>query len=317
MGHGWAGGFSRLLYWHPICKRNGKMKKMNLLYVLLITLLMSSTAFAKGGNSGGGGLFIELDISTVISLLKENCDQFESFKKHNISCTVFRNKIDEVGPLGAGLSIEEGSLVLGSGKTVDAINYVLSAQIEIGKHGWEAAGSDIPLKMGLVAHEILSLMEVEKTGDYTVSRDLVNELRFSGRFKALANAQFGGLSWIRSHFPSPQSILARDFDGEDVQAGKKCGLFLSDKSSADFEDYFVVVGYRDTGDSDDYIGMGTSETMGSMTNSELRLHSENSWGNSSTFNSLTIKINMFGKPLSVFGKSDKRTINCKLNGAVK
>jgi len=150
---------------------------MKFLIALAFSFLISPSTFA-GGNSGGGGVFIELDVLAVRTFLNENCDLFESFKKHQVNCTLFRKKIDEVGLLGEGLSIEESHLFLGDGKAVDAINH-LPAKVEIGQPGWQTAGTDVSLKVGLEAHEFLSLLGFEHTGYYPVSKDLVNELRTS------------------------------------------------------------------------------------------------------------------------------------------
>lgn len=286
------------------------MKLLSPLIALMLVALNGPIVFAEGGNSGGGGVFIELDVLAVRTFLAENCDHFESFKRHKVDCSEFTRKIDEVGPLGKGLSIKRRSLHLEDGKAVDAINYQ-PAKVEIGEPAWESAGADVALKVGLQAHEFLSLMKLEHTGYYVISKDLVNELRTSGQFASRPK----GLSWLRSQFSGPHDSF-RQLHGRDSISGKPCGLYLSNLKAAlgPREDYYVVVALDiDTQNDDDYIGVVASQTVGSMSDRTLHLDSDQSWGNDTKYNKIKIKINLFGEPISIAGESDKRQINCVLN----
>jgi hypothetical protein len=108
------------------------------------------------------------------------------------------------------------------------------------------------------------------------------------------------------------------FNGHDSITGKPCGLYLTNLRAlwSDKEDYYVVVGLdHDTRNDDDYVGVvaSQSQTVDSRSESALNLHSDQSWGNDTKYNTVKIKINLFGLPLSVAGESDKRKINCVLD----
>jgi hypothetical protein len=164
----------------------------------------------------------------------------------NIRWTVhyLEKKIEEVGLPGNGLSINEGHLYLEDGKPVDSINHLL-AKVEIGEPGWESAGGDVALKVRLEAHEFLSLMGLEHTDYYPISKDLVNELRSSSDFAALSSVRPNSLDWIRSQMAGPEGLTMRDFAGSDLETGRSCGLFFTNRTFEPIEDYYIVVGYTD------------------------------------------------------------------------
>jgi hypothetical protein len=296
----------------PVLQKEKQMKFLGILAALALTLLAAPGAFPDvGGNSGGGGVFIELDVLAVQTLLKDNCDVFESFKKHQVDCQQFRQKLEEVGLPGQGLSIEDGSLFLGNGKQVDAINYA-PARVKIGASGWEMAGDDVALKVGLQAHEFLSLMKIEHTGYYPVSRDLVNELRTSPHFASLTTTRSNPLAWVRSQF-SKGNEMKYDFPGTDALTGKRCALFLTNRSWGTSEDYYIVTGFLEAQQPEDYVGVVASQSAGSASEGGINLNSDQPWGNKSKFNTVSIKINLFGKPLRADGESDLRKVQCVLD----
>lgn len=270
---------------------------------------------AHGGNSGGGGVFVELDVLAVRSFLRANCEQFESFKKDQVDCSLFIKKIDEVGALGSGLSISNKSLTLDDGKRVDAIN-IKPATVNIGEIGWKGAGSDVPLKIGLQAHEFLSLMGLEHTGYYQISKDLVAELRTSNRFSMLSSFAPTSLNWLRSQFTEPGLQTTKIYAGHDKKTGRDCSLFVTNKMSTTFENYYVVVGFPNERSPDDYIGVQAVEAVSERSESGISFDSTYPWGNQTKFNKLQIKMNVFGQPVSVTGTSDKREIHCVLDGRV-
>lgn len=300
------------------------MKRLVSSLLMTCLALIGSSVFAggnsgggiRGGNSGGGGVFIELDVMAIRTFLYDNCDRFESFKKHNVSCTDFKNKIDEVGPIGKGISIKKKSLKLNSGKTVDARNQ-FPARIEFVEEKWDSVGNDVILKVGMAAHEFLSLMKLESTENYPISKDLVIELRTSGSFPEVRAERPTAMKWIREQLKDTGYGGAVQLDGTDSKSRRKCALWFTNQSSQDysFEHYFVVVGFAGnaTKIDDDYVGIGTKTTVGGINERVVDLHSDEPWGNATKFNTVRIHINLGGKPILATGKSDKRDIRCVLN----
>jgi hypothetical protein len=280
------------------------------LLITIIALMSFTPPSFSGGNSGGGGLFMELDLAAVQAFLRKNCESFESFKSHKVDCPLFQKKIDDVGSVGKGLSIRNTPLLLDDGKAVDAINQ-LPGTIAIGQSGWKEAGADISLKIGLYAHEILSLMGLESTGHYSISSELLTELRDSRRFGRFDSGLMSALSWLRSQFHNGgrrSDVLL----GWEKATGRRCGLFLTNRSFS-AEEYYVVVGYEKSDDAYDYIGVMASKSAGLTKGSGLVLRSDDSWGNSTKFNKIRIKFNLFARPLKVEGRSDKKVITCILD----
>lgn len=294
------------------------MRTFSLLFSLIFVFAIHSQVRAKeGGNSGGGGLFIELDVLSVRKLLYDNCERFESFKNHSVDCSLFKKKIEEVGNFTQGLSLTKEALTVegdkGEDKTVDAVN-VKPAIVQLGQVSWKSAGTDVPLKAGLQAHEFLSLMGLERTGNYTISKDLVVELRTSRSFAGLAPTRPTSLDWLRSLFQGSDQTQIVIIGHHAESREKKCALFVTNKTIGDIEDYFVVVGYPNGSLEEDYIGISLYEGTAERSESTLRFGSTRPWGNDTKFNKLKIRTSVFGKLLSVTGKNDKRTIPCILDG---
>jgi hypothetical protein len=108
----------------------------------------------------------------------------------------------------------------------------------------------------------------------------------------------------------------RTFDGRTQDQGP-CGLYISlydGDGNAVNDVYRVVVGnmFDKPINHDSYVGLLTSKIEVSGTTSKMTLKSNESWGNSSTENTLVIEMNVNGVPIRVTGINNLRTFTCNL-----
>jgi hypothetical protein len=113
------------------------------------------------------------------------------------------------------------------------------------------------------------------------------------------------IQWVKAALDGQkeQNILGSTPDG------KKCGLYLTDLSSGL---YYVVVGPDGAKALNDYVGIVSSKSEITDTGSRLRFHSDNSWGNDSKTNTVTIELNSAREPVLATGVSDLKTITCRM-----
>ena len=118
-----------------------------------------------------------------------------------------------------------------------------------------------------------------------------------------------GEEWIKSQLNGRQKA---EFVGQ-TQWGFPCALYLTDKSFDDDKHYFVVVGYHNSSDLEDYIGMANTSSTVQQTGVSIKFESPNSWGNKSLWNKVDITLNSNGKPILAIGKSDRKDITCRIH----
>lgn len=121
------------------------------------------------------------------------------------------------------------------------------------------------------------------------------------------NSQTKALDWVRLHLTGKLTA----FSGV-TAAGRPCGLFLTDMSYGDTSEYYVVVGYPETTDMNNYIGMLTSTGRAKGWEGLMEFDNNQNWGNGSRENHVRILLGENGNPIRAIGKSDLREINCKL-----
>lgn len=112
-------------------------------------------------------------------------------------------------------------------------------------------------------------------------------------------------TWIQNSLgnQAQTEILGMSADG-------KCGLYLTDKQAGI---YFVVVGIEGSKDMEDYIGVATTDDLDAKYDAALiRFQSDNSWGNSSRINTVSVLLDDNGSPVQAVGVSDRKVISCKL-----
>jgi hypothetical protein len=119
--------------------------------------------------------------------------------------------------------------------------------------------------------------------------------------------------WIQSKLDGRKGM---DLLGQ-TPDGKPCGLYLTDIYQGLYG-YYVVVGLQGTQDSNDYIGLATkSKAKIKVSDQELFFHVDDSWGNDSWRNTVTVKLGANGSLMSAIGVSDLKTITCNLSGETK
>lgn len=112
-------------------------------------------------------------------------------------------------------------------------------------------------------------------------------------------------SWLSRQ---AEEFKVHDFLGK-TKAGKPCGLFISNKGS---NIYFVVVGYKNSKDLSDYIGVINTQSGVRSDQTEIAFASPNSWGNDTSTNFVRIELDSSGSPVRAVGISDLKRISCTL-----
>lgn len=124
-------------------------------------------------------------------------------------------------------------------------------------------------------------------------------------------AKANALTWLQSQLTAGESF--KSVIGRSA-GGKLCGLYLTDLLSHGGEEiFYVVVGYENTSDDNDYIGIGFKKSTVEQTNSAFTFTADESWGNDSQRNRVKIVMDRDGKPVRALGVSDLREIDCRLD----
>lgn len=118
-------------------------------------------------------------------------------KRAVIDVQKLKSKIEEVGE-EAGIKLQT-QVSLEDGKPRSAVNRPWIPDIILSTTFWLAEESDTIRKIGLLVHEYLGLMGVEKTDQFLISSDVMSELR------EMANANF--LFERQKLFPPPISKI--------------------------------------------------------------------------------------------------------------
>jgi len=128
---------------------------------------------------------------------------------------------------------------------------------------------------------------------------------------AASNDHEKAASWIKSKLNGQKGI---DILGQ-TQDGKRCGFYLTDIDGGLF---YVVVGLDNAKDMNDYIGITTTpESEIKVNGSNMVFHLNQSWGNDSKTNTVSVELNANGSPVRATGISDLKTITCNLTGESK
>lgn len=115
--------------------------------------------------------------------------------------------------------------------------------------------------------------------------------------------------------------IRKDFIGTEVTSGRPCALAITDKLYGHF---FVTVGYYYTPEEterlkknfynlylEDFVGISTHETFGRMIPDGVEWISSTSWGNRSTRNTVSVRLDKTGAPLEAKGVSDLQELLCR------
>lgn len=115
------------------------------------------------------------------------------------------------------------------------------------------------------------------------------------------------IGWLQSMF---NGLTYVSLSG--VASEKDCQLQLADNSHMQ-TGYDVIVNFESE-DANDYIGVITTEAaLSQPTSNQLKFASNQSWGNDSTRNMVTIELNSANQPVRATGVSDILAIDCVLN----
>ncbi len=114
------------------------------------------------------------DIFAVRQYIIDQCESWKSLKTSKVSAKDLLNKIKEVG-ISKIKIVDQVSLKDGIPRS--AINDSQTSEITFGRFMWKSLNGDTIRKVGIVLHEYLGLMKIEKTDDYHVSEQVLRELR--------------------------------------------------------------------------------------------------------------------------------------------
>ena len=170
------------------------MKSLALPILMIAGFAVAPSANARMGQEGNGGDSVRLDIVAVRGVLYQYCDRFQSIASAGIKCKDLKAKMDQVGTGPQRLLIQD-HVSLSDGVERDGRNRPSIPDITFSRTRWIASGEDEMRKFGIVLHEFLGLMNIERTDDYRISSQAVNELRDLGIKPKCAN--FSG-SWINN-----------------------------------------------------------------------------------------------------------------------
>ncbi|MGZ3722768.1 MAG: hypothetical protein ACXVA9_07560 [Bdellovibrionales bacterium] len=92
--------------------------------------------------------------------------------------------------------------------------------------------------------------------------------------------------------------------------GKRCALQLTDKYGGIF---YVTVGYNRSEDLEDYVGVTINQSKIQIGANALAFSADQSWGNSSQRNNVTIDVDKNRTPIHAKGVSDLQSIDCELD----
>ena len=139
------------------------MKNLTLVFVLL----WSSLAFSNAKVVGNGGNETALDFlksaKQMLSIYSNVLKTYPQLKKHNLGSILDKTTVlVSSTPLNVELR--------GQIQEVTALNFKNPKTIIINEKRWNAIKST-PVKEALALHELLSLINVEKTGTYFISKN--------------------------------------------------------------------------------------------------------------------------------------------------
>lgn len=141
--------------------------------VLLMCLSTSSLAFAKmGAGSGGGGSQCLLKLQSIKEVLIKAAPRIKSFQEANISSVDFSAKLAKTN-----FDIEKNLML--NNQIVDAINYPdeLAPLVIIDQDRCDSLLANLDDGMAFVVHEVMGLMKKETREDYSISKNVLNELK--------------------------------------------------------------------------------------------------------------------------------------------
>lgn len=145
------------------------------LLVALILASQVSKTFAKseeGAGSSGGGSQCLLKLHAIRDVLIKASPQIKSFQSANITSADFSSKLSRTNfDIGKNLMLE--------GKVVDAINYPdnLAPTIVVDQDRCDSLLANLDDGMSFLTHEIMGLMGKETREDYSISKNVLNELK--------------------------------------------------------------------------------------------------------------------------------------------
>lgn len=149
------------------------MKTIPPLLALLVTFLSAAPSFAKdGAGSSGGGSQCLLKLQAIREVLIKASPQIKSFQEANISNADFSHKLLKT-------NFDIGKNLVREGKIVDAINYPdeLVPTIVVDQDRCESLLANLDDGMSFMTHEVLGLMKMETREDYSISKNVLNELK--------------------------------------------------------------------------------------------------------------------------------------------
>ena len=145
-------------------------------FFLTLALLASTSIAFAGGEIGGGGDAVRLDIVAVRNFIYENCSRWRTLKTKQIDIEKLRAKMDDVGTESRLKIVDEPAP---EGKAVPwAISAPGGNEITFNRQVWLRTETGTILKVAILMHHFLVLMGTESEDDYQVTHPLIAELRF-------------------------------------------------------------------------------------------------------------------------------------------
>ena len=141
-----------------------------------LTKIQSLQKLRMGGESGGGGDAVLLDITAVHQFIFENSGDWATLKYNHIDIQKLKEQLQSLSKSGHIKIIAEEILEDGrsSWGHIDRQNQ----EIFFSRRFWLDSGSDIFRKIPTVVHAYLEWMSREDLTNFQISKDLVEELRF-------------------------------------------------------------------------------------------------------------------------------------------
>lgn len=148
--------------------------KTTLITALILASQISMT-FAKsedGAGSSGGGSQCLLKLQAIRDVLIKASPQIKSLQNANISSADFSRKLSKT-------NFDIGKNLMREGKVVDAINYPdeLAPTIVVDQDRCDSLLANLDDGMSFLTHEVMGLMGKETREDYSISKNVLNELK--------------------------------------------------------------------------------------------------------------------------------------------
>lgn len=164
---------------------------MRLFVMLFLTSLFGAAPRADATDG------VRASITATSRYIFDECDTWKSLAAQGVRASVLQAKIKQVGTTDHIRIVDE--VTLADARPRSAVNDPTTGDITFSRLMWRKAQSDPVARVGIVLHEYLGLMKIEKTDDYHISEKVMRELRV----RALLNGP--DAAFLNPPIPSTQS----------------------------------------------------------------------------------------------------------------